>query len=249
MILGAIKRLNVNRGRREINHVTVRSPRITQPMTLAVAADLHDGPFGDVLPALEGCDAILIPGDLVDRHSGGYANALGFLDAAAKIAPVFYAIGNHEWKHPAYGAYWPQVQARDVTVLDDAFIPFGGIMLGGLSSRKNPKEAAPFVAQMAARPEFRLLMCHHPEYYAGHVGPYDIDLTLAGHAHGGQVRLGQQGLYAPGQGPLPKLTSGFYNGGRLLVSRGMTNATWAPRIHCRCEMIILHLEGEDGQAT
>ena len=95
---------------------------------------------------------------------------------------------------------------------------------------------------MAKRPEFRLLMCHHPEYYPRHIAPHDIDLTLSGHAHGGQVRIGKQGLYAPGQGLLPRLTSGFYDGGRLLVSRGMTNATWAPRIRCKCELIILRLE-------
>ena len=249
MIFAALKRRNVNCTPREINHVTVRSRRILQPLTLAVVADLHDGPAEDVLPALRGCDAILIPGDLVDRHSGGYANALAFLDAAVQIAPVFYAIGNHEWKHPAHGDYWPQVLRRDVTVLDDRFVPFGGIVLGGLSSRKNPKEPVPFVAEMAARPEFRLLMCHHPEYFARHVKAHDVDLTLAGHAHGGQVRLGRQGVYAPGQGLLPRLTSGFYEGGRLLVSRGMTNATWAPRIHCPCELIILHLEGDNGQGA
>lgn len=249
MILGALKRWQVTHSRREINQITVRSPRICQPLTLAVASDLHDGGFDDVLPHLAGCDAILIPGDLVDRHSGGYDQALRFLDEVPRLAPTFYAIGNHEWKHPAWPEYWPQAQRRDVTVLDDRFVEFGGIVLGGLSSRRNPKEDVPFVAEMAARAEFRLLMCHHPEYFRRHVKPHAIDLTLAGHAHGGQVRLGRMGVYAPGQGLLPELTSGFYEGGRLLVSRGMTNATWAPRIHCPCELIILHLEGEDGQAT
>ena len=96
--------------------------------------------------------------------------------------------------------------------------------------------------EMARRPEFRLLMCHHPEYFARHIALHDIDLTVAGHCHGGQVRIGHQGLYAPGQGILPRLTSGFYFDGRLLVSRGVTNATWAPRINCACEVIMLHLE-------
>lgn len=235
--------------RREINHITVRSEKITKPLTLAVFTDLHDGPFEALLPELAKCDAILIVGDLVERHSGDYLNGVRFLQAAPDVAPTFYAIGNHERKHPKRDAYWPHVEKSRVTVLDDAFMPFEGIVLGGLSSRKEPKKPVPFLADMAAQPGFRLLMCHHPEYYARLVKPHDIDLTLAGHAHGGQVRLGRQGLFAPGQGLLPKLTSGFYDGGRLLVSRGLTNATWAPRIHCACELIILHLEAENGQAT
>ena len=248
MILHALKERNLTLPR-QIRHITVRSARIAQPLTLAVVSDFHDGLWEDVLPHLMDCDAILIPGDLVDRHSGGYERGLQFLRAATEIAPVFYAIGNHEWKHPCYKAFWPQVEKTAATVLDDRYVDFGGIVLGGLSSRKNAKEPVPFVADMAKAEQFRLLMCHHPEYYARHVQPCDIDLTIAGHAHGGQVRLGKQGVYAPGQGLFPKLTSGFYDGGRLLVSRGMTNATWAPRISCDCELIILHLEGEHGKAT
>ncbi|MBQ7306303.1 MAG: hypothetical protein IJW85_08850 [Clostridia bacterium] len=74
---------------------------------------------------------------------------------------------------------------------------------------------------------------------------HDIDLTLSGHAHGGQVRLFGRGLFAPGQGILPRLTSGWYFDRRLLVSRGLTNSAGAPRINDPCELILLHLKGEN----
>lgn len=228
---------------RDVNHVTVRSGRIHRPLTLALCADLHDGRFEENLPVMAECDAILIVGDLVDRHSGGIEQGIRFLETAPQVAPTFYAMGNHERLHPRREEYWPHVQNSRVTVLDDAYVPFEGIVLGGLSSRPKPLTEPAFLKEMAAREEFRLLMCHHPEYYRPLVQPYGLDLTIAGHAHGGQVCLGKQGLYAPGQWLLPQLTSGFYDDGRLLVSRGMTNATWAPRINCRCELIILHLEG------
>ena len=105
-------------------------------------------------------------------------------------------------------------------------------------------EKKPFLRAMSEQNGFKLLMCHHPEYFATAVLNRDIDLTVAGHAHGGQVRIGRQGIYSPGQWLFPKLTSGFYYDDRLLVSRGVTNATWAPRINCGCEVIILHLEAE-----
>lgn len=240
----------------QTNYLTVRSPKIAQPVTFAICPDFHNGDFETLRPLLKGVDAILVVGDLVDRHSrrgNGYNNALRFLVEAPQIAPTFYSLGNHERMISGLPTYWPQVEASDVTVLDDQFVPFGGIVLGGLSSIRVGEDAPamaaqmaqkqPFLRAMAAQEGFKLLMCHHPEYFVPAVQPWDIDLTIAGHAHGGQVRIGRQGLYAPGQGLLPRLTSGLYFGERLLVSRGVTNSVWAPRIHCACEIIILHLEG------
>ncbi len=239
----------------ETNYVTVRSARLTNELNLAICPDFHNGDFERLRPMLKGVDAILIVGDLVDRHdhcTHGYENAVRFLQEAPEIAPTFYSIGNHEQRLKSYNDYWPHVQESRVTVLDDRFVEFGGIVLGGLSSIRVGKEEhklplqlvekKPFLRAMSEQPGFKLLMCHHPEYFADAVLKRDIDLTVSGHAHGGQVRIGRQGLYAPGQGIFPRLTSGFYFNDRLLVSRGMTNATWAPRINCGCELIILHLE-------
>lgn len=229
----------------QTNYLTLRSARVTQELNLAVCSDFHNGDVEQLRPMLKGVDAILIVGDLVDRHdarTGGYQNAVRFLQEAPDIAPTFYSIGNHEDRLASRAEYWPLVEKSRVTVLDNRFVAFGGIVLGGLSSRRAGADAS-WLRAMAERDEFRLLMCHHPEYFRQYIQPYDIDLTIAGHAHGGQVRLGRQGLFAPGQGIFPRLTSGFYFDERLLVSRGVTNATWAPRINCGCEVIILHLEG------
>ncbi|MGN1367276.1 MAG: metallophosphoesterase [Aristaeellaceae bacterium] len=229
----------------ETNYITLRSKRIEKEMNLAVCSDFHNGNVEQLCPMLKGVDAILIVGDLVDRHddrTGGYQNAVRFLQEAPDIAPTFYSIGNHEAELKSRAEYWPHVEKSRVTVLDNRFVAFDGIVLGGLSSRREGPDAS-WLRTMAERNEFRLLMCHQPEYFERYIQPHDIDLTIAGHAHGGQVRLGRQGLFAPGQGIFPRLTSGFYFDERLLVSRGVTNATWAPRINCGCEVIILHLEG------
>ncbi len=230
----------------QVNHITVKSPKIGKALTLALCPDFHNGDWESLKTAVKGADGILIIGDLVDRHdrrTNGYDNALRVLREAPDVAPVFYAIGNHERRLKTREAYWPHVENSRVRVLDDEWVEFGGIRLGGLSSRKHPETR--WLAGMEGS-AFTLLMCHHPEHFR-HVKPYAIDLTLSGHAHGGQVRIGQQGLYSPGQGIFPRLTSGFYEGGRLLVSRGVTNATWAPRIHCDTEVIMLHLEEDHAQ--
>ena len=226
-----------------VNHITVRSPRIPHSLTMALCPDFHNGDVDLVLSACKGVEGILIAGDLVDRHArrcNGYDNAVRFLQEAPDVAPTFYAIGNHERLFPRLAEYWPHVEQSRVTLLDNRHVAFGGIVLGGLSSRRDAPDTS-WLTGMAAQEGFKLLMCHHPEHFR-HVMPYDIDLTLSGHAHGGQVRFFGQGLFAPGQGILPKMTSGFYFNDRLLVSRGVTNGAPVPRFNCSCELILLHLE-------
>ncbi|MCQ2505660.1 MAG: metallophosphoesterase [Lachnospiraceae bacterium] len=67
---------------------------------------------------------------------------------------------------------------------------------------------------------FKILISHHPEYYKLVKNYRCFDLMLSGHAHGGQIRIGKRGLYAPGQGLFPKLVKGLYYNSRLLVSAG-----------------------------
>ena len=231
--------------RRVVTDVTVTSPKIPQKLTLAVVSDLHDGPFEDLLPLLKKTDAILIVGDLVERHGNEWHNAVRFLEAAPDIAPTFYSIGNHERRLASLAEYWPHVEKSRVTVLDDRCEAFGGITIGGFSSyMTKPRVDDAVVGQLAGMPGFRLLMCHHPEYYHKYVRGRGIDLTLAGHAHGGQIQLFGHGIYAPGQGLLPRWTHGFYDDRHLLVSRGATNGNGLPRWGNPCEIIMLHLQPE-----
>lgn len=230
--------------RRQVTEVTVSSEKIVEPLTLAVVSDLHNGEYQDVLPVLGRVDAILIVGDLVDRHRDGYEKAVRFLQDAPELAPTFYAIGNHERRFRKLRAYWPQVERSRVTVLDNCYTPFRGILLGGLSSAGRGEVDTDFLSGADEAPWFKLLMCHHPEYFKRYVSEHDVDLTVAGHAHGGQVQILGRGLYSPDQGLLPRWTHGFYFGGRLLVSRGMTNSAGLPRVNNPCELILLKLQGE-----
>lgn len=234
--------------KRQLTEYTFRSEKIERPLRLAVAADIHSSPFEDVLEEFTRCDAVLIPGDLVDRHRRNNENAYRFLEAAPECAPVFYSIGNHERKFRDRAAYLEKVRTSKVTLLDNESISFMGIRIGGLSSVKEKQPDMAFLDRFEKEEGYRLLLCHHPEVYRDFVSGRDIDLTLAGHAHGGQIQIAGHGLYAPGQGLFPKLTHGLYDGGKLLVSRGMTNGAKPriPRIGNPCELIILNLVNTSG---
>ena len=216
--------------------------------TFGFVSDLHNGPYQDALAAVSGVDAILVAGDMLDRHHPGMENASGFLKAAPEVAPVYLSLGNHEVRSDEWPAFRKLIEASSAVLLDDEVTVFKGIVLGGLTSREKERHRLEedeipsivrFVETMASMKGFKLLLCHHPEYYERCIRGHGIDLTLSGHAHGGQVQLFRHGLYAPGQGLFPRYTDGFYDDGHLLVNRGMTNSTWAPRLWNPCEVILL----------
>ena len=229
--------------KRVLTEYTFRSDRIDRPLRLAVASDIHSSAFDDVLEEFGRCDAVLVPGDLVDRHRRNNTNALRFLDVAPDYAPVFLSIGNHERKYRHREAFLQQVRESRVTLLDNESTEFHGIRLGGLSSVRGGVPDKAFLDRFEKEEGYRLLMCHHPEMYRDYVSGRDIDLTLCGHAHGGQIQIAGHGLYAPGQGLFPKLTHGLYDNGKMLLSRGMTNGAKPriPRIGNPCELIILNI--------
>jgi len=91
---------------------------------------------------------------------------------------------------------------------------------------------------------FKILMCHHPEYWTLREPKlffHPIDLVLAGHAHGGQIRFGNRGVYAPGQGLFPRYVGGVYQGvyGKMIVSRGLSNTSRIPRIGNPPELVFV----------
>jgi predicted MPP superfamily phosphohydrolase len=71
-----------------------------------------------------------------------------------------------------------------------------------------------------------------------------VDLVLTGHAHGGQWRLPAiGGVFAPGQGLLPKYTAGMYRLGKtvMCVSRGLGNTSFPLRIENKPELVLITL--------
>ena len=211
-------------------------------MTFAVVADLHNQSCEELYPELRKADMILIVGDLINRHKHiEQTEAKRFLRDAVAMKPVLYAIGNHERKFYQAEAWRTLMEESGAEILDNRILRLrDDLVVGGLSSQHRPVDAQ-IVDRLARESGFRLLLCHHPEYYPKYVQGKGVDLTLAGHAHGGQVRLGNVGLYAPNQWFFPKFTSGFYVQKRLLVSRGMSNHAIVPRIHNPCELILLTL--------
>ena len=233
--------------------------KLNTPCRIALLTDMHNQPWEDGLRALaaEKPDLICIAGDLLqdDYHSSfeEETNILPFLRACVSQAPTFFSFGNHEWCMKPEQI--EQIKDLGVTVLDNEWVYHDRILIGGLTPgvvtkqrkpdwRSDPTPPDPkleWLAEYEKQDGCRILLCHHPEYYPTYLADRNIDLVLSGHAHGGQWRLFGRGLLAPGQGLFPRLTSGVHHGahGKLVISRGMGNGTWIPRINNPCEVVII----------
>lgn len=194
------------------------------------------------------------------------AGVLPFFSACASIAPCFVSLGNHEWM--LTDEELSLIRETGAVPLHNAYTVFahGGarLVIGGLSSSQvsayrlmlaegfDPARArakvlnrflrlAPsldWLDAYCAESGYHLLLCHHPEYYPRYLRERKIELILSGHAHGGQIRLFGQGLFAPGQGLFPKLTSGVTDG-RLVISRGLANRQKVPRLWNPTELVYV----------
>ena len=226
-------------------------------LKIAHLSDIHGKVRRRIIDILikEKPDLIAISGDLYDGNLCAKKKITDFLAELVRIAPTFYSLGNHEI------GMVPDTRRKitdtGVRLLDDSFEHFRGITIGGLTSgffkaqigngKKNPHlfgSPAPdleFLDRFAKEDGVKLLLSHHPEYYFDYIKDKNIEITLSGHAHGGQIRLFGRGLMAPGQGFFPKYTSGVHEG-RLVISRGLANtALFIPRLFNRTELIIINI--------
>ena len=115
---------------------------------------------------------------------------------------------------------------------------------GAVTASQHQPDTAWLEEFAAASPNStHILMSHHPEYLP--LVPDAVDLVLSGHAHGGQIRLFNpfkrewRGLWCPGQGFWAKWTRGVYERNRLVVSAGLSNTTWIPRLFNPTEVVYL----------
>ncbi len=214
--------------------------KLTSPMTFAVISDLHNEPYDDLFPLVSGADALLVPGDISDRYRKQYDRGLAFLTEASRRMPTFFSLGNHETRQEDYRALRRELDQTGAEVLVNRFVRFGEAVIGGWYDPKIVKEPD-MLDRFVCEEGPKVLLCHKPEMYIRHMRGRDIDLVVAGHAHGGQIRLGSQGVYAPGQGLFPRYTRGVVDG-RMIISAGVGNPVRLPRWNNPCEVLLIHMD-------
>ena len=221
-------------------------------------ADLHGRVFGRgsrrLLAAVRRAepDLICIDGDLFDEHTD-LAMLPPLLRGLCAIAPVYYVTGNHEWRVPGLRGILAQMRACGVTELqddwrvlrrgEDALIVAGTDDPCGPAERKTPAELIADIRAEAGEAAFLLLLTHRndqlPQWSA-----LGVQAVLAGHCHGGVVRLPfVGGLFGTDRRLFPAWDAGLYRQGEtvLYVSRGLGYTNVHFRLFNRPEVAVIVL--------
>jgi predicted MPP superfamily phosphohydrolase len=244
-----------------VREYRVEAAQVISPVRLAVLTDLHGGEVGGELvvrTAGQAPDAILLAGDMFSAD-GDAEEELALFCELAQIAPTYYVTGNHEyWEHDV-PVLLRRIGETGVRVLDQRcevlHIAGQTLNLCGVSDPYAMVDAgAPDTEVQLARAAeeavpgaYTVLLAHRPELLEKYAACGAFDLVVAGHAHGGQVRIPflVNGLCAPNQGWFPKYAGGRYDieDTTLIVSRGLSTQRQmgVPRIFNRPELVVIDI--------
>ncbi|MFA9463685.1 MAG: metallophosphoesterase [Velocimicrobium sp.] len=213
-------------------------------------------------------DYFFCVGDMIigtDYGSFQYEKTLEFIQKLSEIAPVYYALGNHEermrQKDLADGTkilyqYKKELLHRNVIVLDGTSIELfkkgQAITLKGLSLgmefykkwwKRTPLSKSNIEQQIRQKNGFTIMLAHNPVYFKTY-DAYGAELVLSGHVHGGIMILPKLGgIISPELMPFPKYDFGYFEGSnsKMILSRGLGTHTIPIRIHNRPEFIDITL--------
>ena len=203
---------------------------------------------------------IVMTGDLIDSRRNGEEAALILMKQLTAKYAVYFVTGNHEVRRNL--TLLPKLEEIGVQLLRNTAVPltYQGAditLLGiddptttrwseGLQEPDGIRKSLDTAEKNTDPSAFKLLLAHRPEYLPLYA-ERKVDLVLSGHAHGGQIRLPfTDGLYAPGQGFLPKRTAGRYHidSTQLIVSRGLGNSLFPFRLFNRPEIVVVTLKSQ-----
>ncbi len=218
-----------------VNHVTIKGHGT---LRFVHFTDFHHK--GDVRYAAEVVDTInelkpqfvCFTGDLIEEKEF-LGEALGFISQIK--APVYGSPGNHDFSCRAPFTEYQRVFSKtggrwlvdDNLVLRDRNLELIGMGLGGVPMLKAPQAKQ------------RLLLTHYPKS-VDDLGDHRFDWIMAGHSHGGQIRIPGYGAIRLPWG-VGRYDLGYFEtkSGPLYVNAGIGTYRIPWRFNCRPEITVV----------
>ena len=214
-------------------------------------SDLHNRMYGKenerLLQAIDEIrpDMILIAGDILTaKPKASLETAVDLLTKLAGKYPIYYGNGNHEHRLKLYPENYGDMAERyeealqkigirrlvnEHTVLEESGICIYGSEIDKLYYKRfgiqpmDPEYLKSLLGQPSAE-KYTILIAHNPDYFPKYAD-WGADLVLAGHVHGGMVRvpIWGKGVVSPNVRLFPKYDGGEFTLGktRMLLSRGL----------------------------
>lgn len=217
-------------------------------------------------------DAIFITGDLVEGENKKYKVALDLVDKLSSKYPIYHIIGNHEQKSlnkkykDLYKDYFKQLYNKKIINLDNdkvrinkgnSYINLYGVVvpleyypyLFSNYKNKNKSLGCNFMNESLGEinaNEYNILLAHNPFFFEEY-SSWGADLILAGHVHGGIVRLPYLGgVLSPSREFFPKYDLGQYEkkSSTMLLSKGLGGSKVLVRLNCKPEIVQITLKSK-----
>lgn len=212
---GGLLRSQYEREHFVTEETVIRSPKLQKPARLVFLSDLHDKEFGKNNESLLreisriAPDAILIGGDtMVAKEGKAKLDVTRRLIAGLSgICPIYYGNGNHEQRlrkeRDTYGTLYHDfrqiLKKYGVVYLSNESVWIReDIRISGLDLQKvfyddfcRKKLPVSYLERRLGKAEqegFQILLAHSPLFWDTYA-QWGADLSLAGHFHGGTIRL------------------------------------------------------------
>lgn len=247
----------------------IRNP---EGIRFVLLADLHGFSYGrdnaGLIEAIrrEKPDAVLSAGDMAVRTCPDtLVTACKLLKELAQYFPVYYALGNHEYKMSLseengkqYRIYEKTLKKAGVHILrnehEHAILKGNSICFWGLElpieyyhKPRSPKLKKEVMEKLIGKPRrngMQVLLAHNPKYGKTYY-EWGADMILSGHYHGGVVRFSEHhGLSSPQYLVLPPFCCGDFHKGNqhMFVSAGLGEHTLPLRIHNPRELLVIDVK-------
>lgn len=244
-----------------VTHYDIFSDKVEDSIRAVVLSDLHSCEYGEnnsgLIQKVEELepDMILMLGDMLNQDHPDADRLLALCRELLKTAPVYFVNGNHEGE--IINARLDSIPLNDmlkeigVKVLIHSMDEFKKgattVRLIGVSTNKDnyDKWSRDRVDSYLSTDDYKIFLSHYPSLYYEKLRDLDVDLALAGHYHGGLIRIpGIGGLYHPEGGLFPKYDGGIYQltNAKLIVSRGIGGHGTIPRINNVPELVVVDIK-------
>ncbi len=250
---------------------TIPQNKLKKSYRAVVLADLHNKQYGRknelLLKAIEEQqpDGIWIAGDILTAHPGkSLQPAIELINVLAKRYPVYYGNGNHEQRLKLYPETYGDMGKEYVQALEKAGVrplvnehsvleEYNMAIYGAEIDRKYykrftiPQMEEGYLPRVLGKPDprrYNVLLAHNPDYFPNYAR-WGADLVLAGHIHGGMVRIpGWKGVFSPNMRLFPRYDGGKFTEGSstMILSRGLGMHTIPVRLFNPGELVVIDFE-------